>query len=146
VSTILADADSDGLHIATLLCALFVKHFRALVEAGHLYVAMPPLFRIDVAKQVYYALDDAEHDHIIAKIQKEKPRAKIDVQRFKGLGEMNPGQLRETTMQEETRRLVQMTIGMGDGTAKTMDMLLGKKQVPARKTWLQSKGDQAEIA
>ncbi len=143
---ILADADSDGLHIATLLCALFVKHFRALVEAGHLYVAMPPLYRIDVAKQVYYALDDAEHDQIIAKIKAEKPRAKIDVQRFKGLGEMNPGQLRETTMQEETRRLVQMTIGMGDGTAKTMDMLLGKKQVPARKTWLSSKGDQAEIA
>lgn len=142
---ILADADSDGLHIATLLCALFVKHFRALVEAGHLYVAMPPLYRIDVAKQVYYALDDAEHDQIIAQIKSEKPRAKIDVQRFKGLGEMNPGQLRETTMKEETRRLVQMTIGMGDGTAKTMDMLLGKKQVPARKTWLSNKGDQAEL-
>ncbi len=142
---ILADADSDGLHIATLLCALFVKHFKALVEAGHLYVAMPPLYRIDVAKQVYYALDDAEHDQIIAKIKAEKPRAKIDVQRFKGLGEMNPGQLRETTMQEETRRLVQMTIGMGDGTAKTMDMLLGKKHVPARKTWLSTKGDQAEL-
>lgn len=142
---ILADADSDGLHIATLLCALFVKHFRALVEAGHLYVAMPPLYRIDVAKQVYYALDDAEHDHIINKIKSEKPRAKIDVQRFKGLGEMNPAQLRETTMQEETRRLVQMTIGMGDGTAKTMDMLLAKKQVPARKSWLSTKGDQAEL-
>ena len=142
---ILADADSDGLHIATLLCALFVKHFRALVEAGHLYVAMPPLYRIDVAKEVFYALDDAEHDHIIAKIKADKPRAKINVQRFKGLGEMNPGQLRETTMQEETRRLVQMTIGMGDGTAKIMNMLLGKKQVPARKTWLSSKGDQAEL-
>ncbi len=142
---ILADADSDGLHIATLLCALFVKHFRALVEAGHLYVAMPPLFRIDVAKEVYYALDDAEHDEIIARIRSEKPRAKIDVQRFKGLGEMNPSQLRETTMQEETRRLVQMTIGMGDGTSKTMDMLLGKKQVPARKKWLSNKGDQAQI-
>ena len=142
---ILADADSDGLHIATLLCALFVKHFRALVEAGHLYVAMPPLYRIDVAKQVYYALDDAEHDHIIEQIKSEKPRAKIDVQRFKGLGEMNPAQLRETTMQEQTRRLVQMTIDMGDGTAKTMDMLLGKKQVPARKTWLSTKGDQAQL-
>ena len=142
---ILADADSDGLHIATLLCALFVRHFRALVEAGHLYVAMPPLYRIDVAKQVYYALDDAEHDQIIDRIKSEKPRAKIDVQRFKGLGEMNPGQLRETTMQEETRRLVQMTIAMGDGTAKTMDMLLAKKQVPARKSWLSSKGDQAEL-
>ncbi len=142
---ILADADSDGLHIATLLCALFVKHFGALVEAGHLYVAMPPLYRIDVAKKVYYALDDHEHDQIIDQIKSEKPRAKIDVQRFKGLGEMNPGQLRETTMKEETRRLVQMTIGMGDGTAKIMDMLLGKKQAGARKTWLSSKGDQAEI-
>jgi len=128
-----------------LLCALFVKHFGALVEAGHLYVAMPPLYRIDVAKKVYYALDDHEHDQIIDQIKAEKPRAKIDVQRFKGLGEMNPGQLRETTMKEETRRLVQMTIGMGDGTAKIMDMLLGKKQAGARKTWLSSKGDQAEI-
>lgn len=142
---ILADADSDGLHIATLLCALFVKHFGALVSAGHLYVAMPPLYRIDVAKTVYYALDDYEHDQIIARIKSEKPRAKIDVQRFKGLGEMNPGQLRETTMKEETRRLVQMTVGMGDDTSKIMDMLLGKKQVPARKVWLNSKGDQADI-
>ncbi len=142
---ILADADSDGLHIATLLCALFVRHFRALVEAGHLYVAMPPLYRIDQAKQVFYALDDAEHDAIIEQIKSEKANAKINVQRFKGLGEMNPGQLRETTMQEESRRLVQMTIGMGDGTAKTMDMLLAKKQVPARKAWLSKKGDQAEV-
>ncbi len=142
---ILADADSDGLHIATLLCALFVKHFRALVEAGHLYVAMPPLYRIDQAKQVFYALDDAEHDKIIAQIKSEKANAKINVQRFKGLGEMNPSQLRETTMQEDSRRLVQMTIGMGDATSKTMDMLLAKKQVPARKAWLSSKGDQAEV-
>ncbi len=142
---ILADADSDGLHIATLLCALFVKHFRALVEAGHLYVAMPPLYRIDQAKQVFYALDDAEHDKIIAQIKSEKANAKINVQRFKGLGEMNPSQLRETTMQENSRRLVQMTIGMGDATSKTMDMLLAKKQVPARKAWLSSKGDQAEV-
>jgi topoisomerase-4 subunit B len=142
---ILADADSDGLHIATLLCALFVRHFRALVEAGHLYVAMPPLYRIDQAKQVFYALDDAEHDKIIAQIKSEKANAKINVQRFKGLGEMNPSQLRETTMKEESRRLVQMTIGMGDGTAKVMDMLLAKKQVPARKAWLSSKGDQAEV-
>jgi len=143
---ILADADSDGLHIATLLCALFVRHFRALVEAGHLYVAMPPLYRIDQAKQVFYALDDDEHDDIIKQIKSEKANAKINVQRFKGLGEMNPSQLRETTMQEESRRLVQMTIGMGDGTAKTMDMLLAKKQVPARKAWLGKKGDQAEIS
>ena len=142
---ILADADSDGLHIATLLCALFVKHFRALVDAGHLYVAMPPLYRIDQAKQVFYALDDAEHDQIIDQIKAEKANAKINVQRFKGLGEMNPSQLRETTMQEESRRLVQMTIGMGDGTAKIMDMLLAKKQVPARKAWLSTKGNQAQI-
>lgn len=142
---ILADADSDGLHIATLLCALFVRHFRALVEAGHLYVAMPPLYRIDVAKEVFYALDDEEHDQIIERIKSERANAKINVQRFKGLGEMNPSQLRETTMQEETRRLVQMTIGMGDGTANTMDMLLAKKQVPARKKWLSSKGDQAVV-
>ena len=143
---ILADADSDGLHIATLLCALFVKHFRSLVEAGHLYVAMPPLYRIDQAKQVFYALDDEEHDEIIAKIKAEKANAKINVQRFKGLGEMNPSQLRETTMREDTRRLVQMTISMGDGTNKMMDMLLAKKQVPARKSWLSRKGDQAEVA
>ncbi|GHA01749.1 DNA topoisomerase 4 subunit B [Arenicella chitinivorans] len=142
---ILADADSDGLHIATLLCALFVRHFRSLVEAGHLYVAMPPLYRIDQAKQVFYALDDAEHDAIIARIKAEKPNAKINVQRFKGLGEMNPSQLRETTMHEASRRLVQMTIGMGDGTQKIMDMLLAKKQVPARKKWLSNKGDQAEV-
>jgi topoisomerase-4 subunit B len=142
---ILADADSDGLHIATLLCALFVKHFRPLVEAGHLYVAMPPLYRIDQAKQVFYALDDAEHDKIIAQIKSEKANAKINVQRFKGLGEMNPSQLRETTMKEESRRLVQMTIGMGDSTSKIMNMLLAKKQVPARKAWLSSKGDQAEV-
>lgn len=142
---ILADADSDGLHIATLLIALFVRHFRALVDAGHLYVAMPPLYRIDQAKQVFYALDDEEHDEIIANIKAEKPNAKINVQRFKGLGEMNPSQLRETTMHADSRRLVQMTIGMGDGTAKIMDMLLAKKQVPARKKWLGTKGDQAEI-
>ena len=142
---ILADADSDGLHIATLLCALFVRHFRSLVEAGHLYVAMPPLYRIDQAKQVFYALDDEEHDKIIADIKAEKPNAKINVQRFKGLGEMNPSQLRETTMQEASRRLVQMTINMGDETGSTMDMLLAKKQVPARKEWLSQKGDQAEV-
>ena len=142
---ILADADSDGLHIATLLCALFVRHFRSLVEAGHLYVAMPPLYRIDQAKQVFYALDDAEHDKIIAQIKSEKPNAKINVQRFKGLGEMNPSQLRETTMNETSRRLVQMTLDMGDGTGNTMDMLLAKKQVAARKSWLSKKGDQAEV-
>lgn len=142
---ILADADSDGLHIATLLCALFVRHFKPLVEAGHLYVAMPPLYRIDQAKQVFYALDDDEKDQIVERIKSEKANAKINVQRFKGLGEMNPSQLRETTMQEATRRLVQMTVEMGDGTAKVMDMLLAKKQVPARKKWLSTKGDQAQL-
>lgn len=142
---ILADADSDGLHIATLLCALFVKHFRTLVEEGHLYVAMPPLYRIDVAKKVYYALDDAEHDSIIEKIRSEKSNAKINVQRFKGLGEMNPSQLRETTMQEASRRLVQMTIDNASSTVQVMNMLLAKKQVPERKKWLSSKGDQANF-
>jgi topoisomerase-4 subunit B len=142
---ILADADSDGLHIATLLCALFVKHFRSLVEAGHLYVAMPPLYRIDVAKKVFYALDDSEHDQIIEQIKSEKSNAKINVQRFKGLGEMNPSQLRETTMQEESRRLVQMTIDNASNTVRIMNMLLAKKQVPERKKWLSSKGDQADF-
>jgi topoisomerase-4 subunit B len=142
---ILADADSDGLHIATLLCALFVKHFRALVMAGHLYVAMPPLYRIDQGKQVFYALDDVEHDAIVARIKAERPNAKINVQRFKGLGEMNPAQLRETTMSDDSRRLVQMSLSMGDGANSIMDMLLAKKQVPARKEWLASKGDQVEI-
>ena len=142
---ILADADSDGLHIATLLCALFVRHFRPLVEAGHLYVAMPPLYRIDQAKQVFYALDDAEHDQIIADIKSEKPNAKINVQRFKGLGEMNPSQLRETTMDTEHRRLVQMSVSLGDNTHKIMNMLLAKKEVPARKKWLGQKGDQAQV-
>ena len=142
---ILADADSDGLHIATLLCALFVKHFAALVEAGHVYVAMPPLYRIDAAKDVFYALDDDERDDIIERIQRDKPRVKINVQRFKGLGEMNPSQLRETTMDADNRRLVQMTLERGDGTHETMDMLLAKKRVPDRKKWLGRRGDQAEV-
>merc|ERR1712000_237877 len=107
---ILADADSDGLHIATLLCALFVRHFRTLVEQGHVYVAMPPLFRIDVGKEVYYALDEGEKQGILDRIEAEKKRGKVNVQRFKGLGEMNPLQLRETTMDPNTRRLVQLTI------------------------------------
>ena len=142
---ILADADSDGLHIATLLCALFVKHFSALVEAGHVYVAMPPLYRIDAAKDVFYALEDVERDGIIERIQREKPKVKINVQRFKGLGEMNPSQLRETTMDADNRRLVQMTLERGDGTHETMDMLLAKKRVPDRKKWLGRRGDQAEV-
>jgi len=142
---ILADADSDGLHIATLLCALFVKHFSTLVEAGHVYVAMPPLYRIDAAKDVFYALDDVERDETIERIQRDKPRVKINVQRFKGLGEMNPSQLRETTMDVDNRRLVQMTLERGDGTHETMDMLLAKKRVPDRKKWLGRRGDQAEV-
>ncbi len=142
---ILADADSDGLHIATLLCALFVRHFRPLVTAGHVYVAMPPLYRIDVAKDVFYALDDDEKNSIVERIKAERKNARIGVQRFKGLGEMNPLQLRETTMSRDTRRLVQLTIEAGDDTNEMMDMLLAKKRSPDRKEWLESKGDLADI-
>ena len=130
---ILADADSDGLHIATLLCALFVRHFRPLVSYGHVYVAMPPLFRIDVGKDVFYALDEAEKQGILDRIQAEKKRGKINVQRFKGLGEMNPLQLRETTMDPDTRRLVQLTLEHGDDTNQVMDMLLSKKRASDRR-------------
>jgi len=140
---ILADADSDGLHIATLLCALFVRHFRPLVSQGHIYVAMPPLFRIDVGKDVYYALDEAEKQGILDRIQAEKKRGKVNVQRFKGLGEMNPLQLRETTMDPDTRRLVQLTLEHGDDTNGVMDMLLSKKRAPDRRSWLESKGNLA---
>jgi len=142
---ILADADSDGLHIATLLCALFVRHFRPLVTAGHIYVAMPPLYRIDVGKEVYYALDDAEKDGIVERIRAERKNAKIGVQRFKGLGEMNPLQLRETTMSPDTRRLVQLTLDSGDDTMEIMDMLLAKKRSSDRKKWLEDKGNLAEV-
>ncbi len=142
---ILADADSDGQHIATLLCALFVKHFRALVEAGHLYVAMPPLYRIDAGKEVYYALDDAEKQGIMDKIVAEKAKAKIMVQRFKGLGEMNPIQLRETTMAPDTRRLVQLRLVAEEDTVNFMDMLLAKKRAADRKQWLESKGNLADV-
>ena len=142
---ILADADSDGLHIATLLCALFVRHFRPLVEAGHVFVAMPPLYRIDAGKEVYYALDDDEKQGIVERIKAERRNAKINVQRFKGLGEMNPLQLRETTMAPDTRRLVQLTLQDDDGTVETMDMLLAKKRSSDRKQWLESKGNLAEV-
>jgi len=138
---ILADADSDGLHIATLLCALFYKHFRAMVEAGHAFVAMPPLYRIDIGKEVFYALDEAEKNGIIDRIEAEKKRGKINVQRFKGLGEMNPLQLRETTMDPNTRRLVRLTIDNADETFAMMDMLLAKKRSADRRTWLEDKGD-----
>jgi topoisomerase-4 subunit B len=142
---ILADADSDGLHIATLLCALFLKHFPRLVQAGHVYVAMPPLYRIDVGKQVYYALDDAELQGIQDRIEAEKIKGKVNVQRFKGLGEMNPAQLRETTIHPDTRRLVQLTVGENDGSRDLLDMLLAKKRSADRRTWLQEKGDLAEV-
>lgn len=141
---ILADADSDGLHIATLLCALFMKHFKALVNAGHIYVAMPPLYRIDCGKEIYYALDDDEKEGVLERLSKK--RGKIEVQRFKGLGEMNPLQLRETTMDPNTRRLVQLTIDDNEETESMMDMLLGKKRAEDRRTWLQKKGDLASLA
>ena len=142
---ILADADSDGLHIATLLCALFVRHYRPLVTAGHIYVAMPPLFRIDIGKDVYYALDESEKAGVIDRIKAEGKRGKITVTRFKGLGEMNPLQLRETTMAPETRRLVQLTLEAADDTNTLLDMLLSKKRASDRKTWLEQKGDLAEV-
>ncbi|MGA2654365.1 MAG: DNA topoisomerase IV subunit B [Gammaproteobacteria bacterium] len=140
---ILADADSDGAHIATLLCALFLQHFKPLVEAGNIFVAMPPLYRIDAGKEVFYALDDAEKKGILDSLAVKK--AKISVQRFKGLGEMNPLQLRETTMATETRRLVQLTIDNAKETQQMMDLLLGKKRAGDRKNWLETKGDLAEV-
>lgn len=143
---ILADADSDGLHIATLICALFLRHFRPLVRAGHVYVAMPPLYRIDVGKEVYYALDESERNGILDRLAAEKARSKPNVQRFKGLGEMNPSQLRETTMDPDTRRLVQLVLTSDDDANGMFDMLLAKKRAGDRKIWLESKGDLAEIA
>lgn len=141
---ILADADSDGLHIATLLCALFVKHFPVLVEQGHVYVAMPPLYRIDVGKEVFYALDEDEKTGILDRIEAEKKRGKVNVQRFKGLGEMNPMQLRETTMDPNTRRLVQLSLEGDEETLEVMDMLLAKKRSSDRREWLETSGDQAD--
>ena len=142
---ILADADSDGNHIATLLCALFVRHFRPLVAAGHIFVAMPPLYRIDVGKSVYYALDDAEKKGVLDRIEAEKIKGKVNVQRFKGLGEMNPSQLRETTMNPDTRRLIQLSLEDGAGTDQHLDMLLAKKRAGDRKAWLEEKGNLAEV-
>jgi topoisomerase IV subunit B len=142
---ILADADSDGQHIATLLCALFLRHFRPLVTNGHVHVAMPPLYRIDAGKQVLYALDDAERDQLLKKIEKENARTKPVVTRFKGLGEMNPSQLRETTMDPRTRRLVQLTVDGKDNTDQLMDMLLAKKRSSDRREWLEAKGNLAEV-
>lgn len=141
---ILTDADFDGMHIATLLCALFVRHFPAVVKAGHVFVAMPPLYRIDAGKEVYYALDEAEKQGVLERIQAEKRKAKINVTRFKGLGEMNPIQLRETTMAPDTRRLVQLVLDEETPTMETMDMLLAKRRSGDRKAWLQDKGNLAE--
>ena len=146
---ILADADSDGLHIATLLCALFVKHFRPLVEQGHVFVAMPPLYRIDIGKDIFYALDDAEKQGILDRLSAEKRGGKVSVTRFKGLGEMNPSQLRVTTMDPDTRRLVQLVLDDSDesaGTDEVMDRLLGKKRASDRKQWLEASGHMADIA
>ncbi len=137
---ILADADSDGLHIATLLCALFLRHYKPLIQAGHIFVAMPPLFRIDCAKEVFYALDEDEKDSIVKKLKTKPGKPKIDIQRFKGLGEMNPSQLRETVMDPKTRRLVQLTITSADNVNSMMDLLLSKKNAGARKEWLEKRG------
>ncbi|MCC5864085.1 MAG: DNA topoisomerase IV subunit B [Wenzhouxiangella sp.] len=142
---ILADADSDGLHIATLLSALFVRHFRALVEAGRIFVAMPPLYRIDVGKQTFYALDAEERKGLLARIEAEKIKGKISETRFKGLGEMNPLQLRESTIDPDTRRLIQLTIDDAIATDALMDMLLAKKRAGDRRAWLEEKGNLAEI-
>lgn len=142
---ILADADSDGLHIATLLCALFLRHFRELILAGHVYVAMPPLYRIDVGKEVFYALDEGERIGVLDRIEAEKKKGKVTVTRFKGLGEMDPEQLRDTTMNRDTRRLVQLTISGRDKTDQLMDMLLAKKRSKDRRSWLETKGNLAEV-
>jgi len=142
---ILADADSDGLHIATLICALFARHFSALVTEGHVFVAMPPLFRIDVGKDVFYALDDSEREGVLDRIKAEKIKGVVNVTRFKGLGEMNPAQLRETTMAPETRRLVQLTVEAKDKTEQVLDMLLAKKRSKDRRKWLETKGNLAQV-
>ena len=142
---ILADADSDGLHIATLLCALFLRHYKNLVTSGKIFVSMPPLYRIDAAKEVFYALDENEKESIVKKIKKQNSKIKIDIQRFKGLGEMNPSQLRETVMKPESRRLVQLTLTSSDNANSVFDLLLSKKRAPDRKEWLEKKGNLAEI-
>ncbi|WP_455385435.1 DNA topoisomerase IV subunit B, partial [Acidihalobacter prosperus] len=142
---ILADADSDGAHIATLLCALFVRHFRPLVAQGHVFVAMPPLYRVDIGKEVYYALDEGEREGVIDRLRAEGRRGKIAVTRFKGLGEMNPLQLRETTMAPDTRRLVQLTLEDLEETDGLLDMLLGKRRASDRRVWLERKGNLAEV-
>ena len=142
---ILADADSDGLHISTLLCALFLRHYKNLIQDGRIYVAMPPLFRIDCAKEKFYAVDEKEKDKIVKELGSKKGNPKIDIQRFKGLGEMNPSQLRETVMDPATRKLVQLTIDSKDNVNAMMDLLLSKKRAGDRKTWLEKKGKIARV-
>ena len=142
---ILADADSDGLHIATLLCALFLRHYKPLVQQGRIYISMPPLYRIDCGKDVLYALDNAQRDTIVEEFKKKKGKPKVNIQRFKGLGEMNPSQLRETVMDPMTRQLVNLTISSSDDANSMMDLLLSKKNAPARKEWLEKKGSLAKI-
>ena len=142
---ILADADSDGLHIATLLCALFLRHYKSLVQEGRIYISMPPLYRIDCGKDVLYALDDAQREEIVASFKGKKGKPKINIQRFKGLGEMNPSQLRETVMDPATRQLVQLSISSSDNANSMMDLLLSKKNASARKEWLEKKGSLAKI-
>ena len=142
---ILADADSDGLHIATLLCALILRHYKNLVTSGKIFVSMPPLYRIDAAKEVFYALDENEKESLVEKIKRQNSKIKIDIQRFKGLGEMNPSQLRETVMMPESRRLVQLTLNSSDNANSVFDLLLSKKRAPDRKEWLEKKGNLAEI-
>ncbi len=142
---VLADADSDGAHIATLLCALFLQHFRPLVEAGHVFIAMPPLYRIDAGKSIFYALDDDEKQAALDRIKSEKIRGQVNVLRFKGLGEMNPPQLRDTVMNPDTRRMIRLTMPDPTNSFSLMDMLLSKKRAPDRKKWLESKGNLAEV-
>ena len=142
---ILADADSDGLHIATLLCALFLRHYKSLVQEGRIYISMPPLYRIDCGKDVLYALDDAQREEIVSSFKGKKGKPKTNIQRFKGLGEMNPSQLRETVMDPATRQLVQLSISSSDNANSMMDLLLSKKNASARKEWLEKKGSLAKI-
>ncbi|MBM4196957.1 MAG: DNA topoisomerase IV subunit B [Gammaproteobacteria bacterium] len=142
---ILADADSDGQHIATLICALFVRHFPRLVQAGHVYVAMPPLFRIDIGKEVFYALDESEKQGVLDRVQAEGLKGKVSITRFKGLGEMSPAQLRETTMAHESRRLVQLTVAARDQTEQLLDMLLAKKRAGDRRTWIETRGNISQL-
>ena len=142
---VLADADSDGLHIATLLTAMFYKHFKPLVEAGHIYIAKPPLFRIDYKKNTHYVVNEIEKNTLLKKLKIEEDSSGVSITRFKGLGEMNPSQLRDTTLSKKTRKLIELTLSPGNKDKVLMDMLLMKKKSSDRKTWLEKKGDLAQI-